>query len=315
MTRKVKKPDEESDEEIPVIHPETSDNPWLGGSESIRSTTEITSGYRKLWNSVNEGKQVKAKVAREVKRVVHQPNLNRETDVREEDISSADDMEEVDEQNNATESKEMQQEYSEELDEGLIRKSTMEDFEQHSEVVEKKRKRGKKGKKDVNGTECQLKEEKRNTIDIQREKKTTTDIDPSKFILKKDVTVINSSVPVTEEGVEEEDDEEEQRRMTLAEAFADDDVVEQFKEEKKRIVDAAAPKDIDLTLPGWGEWGGAGVKVSKRKKKQFIIKAPLAPRRRDDNKGNLIINEDRNVTMRGQQVSVLISINFLICCY
>jgi U3 small nucleolar RNA-associated protein 14 len=44
-------------------------------------------------------------------------------------------------------------------------------------------------------------------------------------------------------------------------------------------------QDIDLTLPGWGEWGGGGLKPSKRKRKRFIIKAPPPEKRRDENKG------------------------------
>jgi len=28
---------------------------------------------------------------------------------------------------------------------------------------------------------------------------------------------------------------------------------------QEKLVDAAKPKDKDLTLPGWGVWGGQGV--------------------------------------------------------
>ena len=94
--------------------------------------------------------------------------------------------------------------------------------------------------------------------------------------------------------------------MTLAEAFADDDVVEQFKEEKKRAIDASAPKAIDLTLPGWGEWGGSGLKVSRRKKKRFIIAPPPVPKRKDENQGNLILNDDKNPAMRKQQACYIL---------
>jgi len=119
---------------------------------------------------------------------------------------------------------------------------------------------------------------------------------------------LKSSIAVTEEGADEEDDEEaaaNERRMTLAEAFADDDVVEQFKQDKVRVVNASTPAAIDLTLPGWGEWGGSGLKVSRRKRKRFIIKPPPAPKRKDENKGNLILNEDKNPEMRKQQVNQL----------
>ena len=63
-------------------------------------------------------------------------------------------------------------------------------------------------------------------------------------------------------------DPEEHQRMTIAQAFADDDVIEEFQRDKEADIDKNKSKDIDLTLPGWGEWGGAGIEVSKRKKRR-----------------------------------------------
>ena len=45
-------------------------------------------------------------------------------------------------------------------------------------------------------------------------------------------------------------------------------MVEEFAEEKDAIAQRDKPKEIDLSLPGWGEWGGAGIKPSKKKKKR-----------------------------------------------
>lgn len=69
-------------------------------------------------------------------------------------------------------------------------------------------------------------------------------------------------------GSGDEVDAEEQQRMTIAQAFADDDVIEEFQQEKADVVEKDKPQDIDLTLPGWGSWGGEGIKVSKRKRKR-----------------------------------------------
>jgi U3 small nucleolar RNA-associated protein 14 len=192
----------------------------------------------------------------------------------------------------------MQEEFSEELSEGLVRKSTLEDFEHRDEDFEVKQIRRPK----------EAIEEEEDSKITENETELITDIDPFKFISMSGATIIDSSIPVTEEGNEEDEDEEQQRRMTLAEAFADDDVIEQFKEEKKQVVNASTPKDIDLTLPGWGEWGGSGMDISKRKKRKFIIKAPPAPKRRDGNKEHLIINQDKNTIMRRQQVSAQVEI-------
>lgn len=66
-------------------------------------------------------------------------------------------------------------------------------------------------------------------------------------------------------------DAEEQQRLTIAQAFADDDVIEEFSREKGDIVGMGQPKDIDLTLPGWGAWGGQGIQVSKQKRKRYDL--------------------------------------------
>ena len=82
---------------------------------------------------------------------------------------------------------------------------------------------------------------------------------------------------------------------------ADDDVAVDFAKEKKAAREAARPKTIDLTLPGWGSWGGDGLTVSKRKRKRFTVRAkPEAPRK-DANKGNLILNETKSEALRSHQ--------------
>ena len=99
-----------------------------------------------------------------------------------------------------------------------------------------------------------------------------------------------------------EEDEEDQRDI-IAEAFAEDDVVEAFKAEKSALIESKKPKSIDLTLPGWGEWGGGGAAPSKRKRRRFTIKAPPVAKRRDENTGNLILNTDKDTKLRQHQVS------------
>ena len=43
------------------------------------------------------------------------------------------------------------------------------------------------------------------------------------------------------------------------------------------------------------------MKVSKRKRRRFIVKAPPAPKRRDENKGNLIINDHKQTSVASHQ--------------
>nr|SVE75839.1 EOG090X08JJ [Daphnia hispanica] len=300
VTRKIRNLDDESEEDIPSIPLEKSDNPWLGGvsSESSHPSAEITSGYRKLWDTVNKGKEIKKKMIKGESKASSQPRKVKECRTADKKIDNLTKVDSAENESVGSESHDIQEEFSEELHEGLVRKSTVEDFQQTLGDIEIKQ-IGYERKKKIHPAE---KKDSKAT-NGQTETKMVTDINPYKFISVPDSVIINSSVPITEEG--DEEDEDEERRMTLAEAFADDDVIEQFREEKKQVINASTPKDIDLTLPGWGEWGGSGLKISKRKKRQFIIKAPPVYKRRDDNQGNLIINQDKNTNMRRQQVNDL----------
>ena len=58
-------------------------------------------------------------------------------------------------------------------------------------------------------------------------------------------------------------------------------------------MEASKSKDLDLTLPGWGDWGGPGVKVNIKKKK-FVQRAEEPPPRQDRNLAHVIISEEKN---------------------
>lgn len=66
----------------------------------------------------------------------------------------------------------------------------------------------------------------------------------------------------------QEDEEERDQKRMIKEAFAGDDVIRDFLKEKREAVEASKPKDVDLTLPGWGEWGGMGLKPSAKKRRR-----------------------------------------------
>lgn len=87
------------------------------------------------------------------------------------------------------------------------------------------------------------------------------------------------------------------QRDLLQMAFANDDLVErEFEEEKQGIIDRDAPKDQDVTLPGWGSWGGKDVQPRKRviKKAQPGIDGIEETKRQDAKLKFVIINEKRN---------------------
>lgn len=53
------------------------------------------------------------------------------------------------------------------------------------------------------------------------------------------------------------------QQAIIAEAFRDDDVVQDFVADKEAVEEEERPKDLDLTLQGWGTWTGPGVTPTK----------------------------------------------------
>ncbi|XP_076661483.1 U3 small nucleolar RNA-associated protein 14 homolog A [Halictus rubicundus] len=145
---------------------------------------------------------------------------------------------------------------------------------------------------------------KPNTNGVNKSEK---EIDPSKYINVK-AKHLHTDLPSDITGgddVLDDSENEDERHNVISEAFADDDIVEEFRREKEEKVKASQPEDIDLTLPGWGRWGGKNIKPSKRKTKRFIVKFPKEIPRKDENKGDVIIFEDDKAKIKQHQVSEL----------
>ncbi|KAF9575443.1 hypothetical protein EC968_003048 [Mortierella alpina] len=86
------------------------------------------------------------------------------------------------------------------------------------------------------------------------------------------------------------------QRDLVARAFANDNVVAEFEKEKMEVMEAERPKDVDMTLPGWGSWAGKGAK----KKKNVVVKKAQpgdgveVSKRKDAKLAHVIINERRD---------------------
>ncbi|XP_043348295.1 U3 small nucleolar RNA-associated protein 14 homolog A isoform X2 [Dermochelys coriacea] len=103
--------------------------------------------------------------------------------------------------------------------------------------------------------------------------------------------------------VQHEEEEGADQRLVIKEAFAGDDVIADFLREKHKVEQAGKPQAVDLVLPGWGEWGGTGLRPSARKRKRFLIKPVPGPPRRDRHLPHVIISQQRNILAAAHQVN------------
>ncbi|KAI5615751.1 U3 small nucleolar RNA-associated protein 14-like A [Silurus asotus] len=181
------------------------------------------------------------------------------------------------------------------LDEGLVHARTVEDLEDlgHDGIVEKEA---------VSGSYAA-------SVDTASEphgKKKRKEIDPSEVLTKNANAIKVPLAPTLVEGDEGEEEEGVSAQMSIIkEAFAGDDVISDFLKDKKKQEEAGQPKVVDLTLPGWGEWGGVGLKPSRNKRRKFRLKPPPAAPREDQKLPAVIISEKRNVSIALHQVSQL----------
>ncbi|GAA5983323.1 hypothetical protein JCM10908_000241 [Rhodotorula pacifica] len=85
------------------------------------------------------------------------------------------------------------------------------------------------------------------------------------------------------------------QRELVKEAFANDDVVADFADEKRKEIERDAPREEDITLPGWGAWAGKGAKKAKNARK-FVkkIDGVDASQRKDAKLNHVIISERKD---------------------
>ncbi|KAH0631019.1 hypothetical protein JD844_004482 [Phrynosoma platyrhinos] len=111
--------------------------------------------------------------------------------------------------------------------------------------------------------------------------------------------------PLVPTVVQDELDTDTDQRRVIREAFANDNVMTDFMKEKRRAEEADKPKAIDLVLPGWGEWGGTGLRPSAKKRRRFFIKPISQTQRRDKHLPHVILSEQRNISAAAHQVNQL----------
>lgn len=125
-----------------------------------------------------------------------------------------------------------------------------------------------------------------------------------KQVLTKGTQVLQVPFAPTIEDTEDSEEKLDQRGL-IKEAFAGDDIISDFLKEKRKQEDAGKPKAVDLTLPGWGEWGGGGLQPSCRKRRKFRRKMTPPTPRKDQHLPGVIISEKRSSSIRLHQVNAL----------
>ncbi|XP_072944617.1 U3 small nucleolar RNA-associated protein 14 homolog A [Epargyreus clarus] len=135
---------------------------------------------------------------------------------------------------------------------------------------------------------------------VEKEK-TNTDIDPNTFINVKP-KYLNTALSKEHDIDNLDDDEQVVPKVDIGEVFEEDDVVASFRQEKEDEINKDKP-EIELDLPGWGAWGGKGVKAPKRKRNRFISKPAPEVHRRDENKGDVIIMETKDPKLSVHKVT------------
>ncbi|KAK6105173.1 Utp14 family protein [Brugia pahangi] len=133
-------------------------------------------------------------------------------------------------------------------------------------------------------------------IHRQKEKKIATkteeaaidiSLDPRHFLQVETMALPQVSADFVET-LEDTNEQAKDQEEIIAKAFEDVDVIGDFEAEKEAVEAAENPKDIDLTLHGWGSWTGPG--ITDKKKDRFVVKVPKK-KRKDAGKTGLIISE------------------------
>jgi len=117
---------------------------------------------------------------------------------------------------------------------------------------------------------------------------------------------INDALIDDEEAEYDEEDAATERQLTISQAFEDDDIIADFNRDKTKDSELKNT-ELQLALPGWGSWAGAGISqaVMERRNKRLLLKLAAPEKRRDENKDNLYLNESASKAAREHMVSSL----------
>ncbi|XP_049321179.1 U3 small nucleolar RNA-associated protein 14 homolog A [Astyanax mexicanus] len=289
--RKRKLREDEDDDLVPVPQEEENQTLPVAGAEQASSIEVSAEDGSKITDNNDEDKDEDDKDEEEEEE---------EEEEAEEVVSEFNSLFNRLMKSNTTPAVPDQNEGEELLDEGLVRVQTMEDLE----ALRKDRTNEANQEASVPATDTPTAPESASEPP-NKKKRRRKEIDLKK-VLTKQATVVK--VPLAPTVLEEEEEEAEvhtEQAAIIKEAFAGDDVISDFLKDKRKQEEAGRPKVVDLTLPGWGEWGGLGLKPSKNKRRKFRKKVAPPPPRQDKKLPAVIISEKRDASVAAHQVSQL----------
>uniref|UniRef100_A0A8C1UKQ1 UTP14C small subunit processome component n=1 Tax=Cyprinus carpio TaxID=7962 RepID=A0A8C1UKQ1_CYPCA len=256
-------------------------NPWMRGQLTHEEPERRTRKRKSLENLKGRGKPASEVVEEDVVEV----SDKEEEEDEEEDVSEFNTLFRL------MRSEKTPGEEDEEglLSEGQIRVRSIEDLEVLDEVVEPR------AIEEPSAPQTAAAEA---TSEPPHKKKREINL---KEVLTKEAKAVR--LPFLPTVVDEE--ERDEQISIIKEAFAGDDVISDFIKDKSRQEAAGRPAVVDLTLPGWGEWGGVGLKPPRWKRKRFRIKTAPPPPRQDQKLPDVIISEKRTASVASHQVSQL----------
>lgn len=302
--------DSEDEETVVVTNTE---NPWLGSKEASNPLDEVFSGYKKFWEEHNENQKQLKKAKKDLKKPEPEPAPIAEAATSEEsegeevenDSSESDDenpskfindlFDEAEEKINSKMETKLDQLKPNLLNEDKTKKRKDLKKKRGTNVrdanylgFEKKAKLGDVDEPLMEGDDNEietahvpskflLREIKQKKKEKLKFMKGSDDINPDSFLSVKSKHLI-TAVPKLQDMGEADDEYDvnqlsKANKLSLAEAFENDDIINDFeqeveKEDKKNNVTEEA------LLPGWGSWGGQGVKErnSKYIKKVSLVK-------------------------------------------
>lgn len=330
--RQAESSDSESEEDTVTVATPGTSNPWLGEKEAGNPLDEVFSGYKKFWEQHNADQKELKRVKRSFKEPVavkedsEDPEDSEppsETEVVDENSSESDDENPSKFINDLFD--EAEDKITSKIESRLTElKPRLLDAEEKESKKKLKSKRGSnfhdstylgfKKKARLGDVDEALMEgdanedsfvapSQRLLSEVKKKKKEKEnfmkgEINPESFLSVKSKHLI-TAIPRTQE-FDEMDDEfdvnqlAKANKMSLAEAFEDDDIINDFEaeveEEFKRNLGPEETK-----LPGWGIWGGSGIKARKPKPEKKIPNAKK--------KDRVIISKTKNEKLQKHLVS------------